>query len=59
MAKADIVRECAQLGLDPAWSWSCYDPTPDGMACGLCDSCRLRKKGFAEAGIVDSTSYKV
>jgi 7-cyano-7-deazaguanine synthase len=58
MTKADIARECARLGLDPALSWSCYDPTPDGLACGWCDSCRLRKKGFAEAGIVDSTSYK-
>jgi 7-cyano-7-deazaguanine synthase len=57
MTKADIARECARLGLDPAWSWSCYDPTPEGQACGLCDSCRLRKKGFAEAGIVDSTAY--
>lgn len=57
MTKADIARECARLGLDPAWSWSCYDPTPQGTACGLCDSCRLRKKGFAEAGIVDSTPY--
>lgn len=59
MTKADIARECARLGLNPAWSWSCYDPTPDGLACGLCDSCRLRKKGFAEAGIADSTIYKV
>ena len=57
MTKADIARECARLGLDPSWSWSCYDPTTDGLACGLCDSCRLRKKGFAEAGIVDSTRY--
>lgn len=57
MTKADIARECARLGLDPSWSWSCYDPTPDGMACGLCDSCRLRKKGFADAGIADSTRY--
>ena len=57
MTKADIARECARLELDPAWSWSCYDPAPGGMACGLCDSCRLRKKGFAEAGIVDSTNY--
>ena len=57
MTKADIAKECARLGLDPAWSWSCYDPTQDGLACGLCDSCRLRKKGFAEAGIVDSTVY--
>lgn len=57
MTKAEIAGQCARLGLDPAWSWSCYDPTPDGLACGLCDSCRLRKKGFAEAGIVDSTRY--
>ena len=57
MTKADIASECARLGLDPAWSWSCYDPAPDGRACGECDSCRLRKKGFAEAGIVDSTVY--
>lgn len=59
MTKADIARECARLGLDPAWSWSCYDPASDGIACGLCDSCRLRKKGFAEAEITDSTPYKV
>ncbi|WP_298470333.1 7-cyano-7-deazaguanine synthase QueC [uncultured Erythrobacter sp.] len=57
MTKADIAKECARLGLDPAWSWSCYDPTPEGTACGLCDSCRLRKKGFAEAGITDTTPY--
>jgi len=57
MTKADIAKECARLGLDPAWSWSCYDPTPQGMACGMCDSCRLRKKGFAEAGITDTTAY--
>ncbi|MEM6826340.1 MAG: 7-cyano-7-deazaguanine synthase QueC [Pseudomonadota bacterium] len=57
LTKADIARECARLGLDPSWSWSCYDPTEDGRACGLCDSCRLRKKGFAEAGIIDSTVY--
>lgn len=57
MTKADIARECARLGLDPSWSWSCYDPTPEGLACGLCDSCRLRKKGFAEAGVEDSTRY--
>ncbi len=57
MTKADIARECQRLGLDPAWSWSCYDPTPDGQACGLCDSCRLRLKGFAEAGVEDTTRY--
>ncbi|WP_435200184.1 7-cyano-7-deazaguanine synthase QueC [Qipengyuania sp. 902] len=57
MSKADIARECDRLGLDPAWSWSCYDPTPTGEACGACDSCRLRRKGFAEAGLVDTTVY--
>lgn len=57
MTKADIARECHRLGLDPAWSWSCYDPTPEGLACGLCDSCRLRLKGFADAGVEDSTAY--
>ncbi len=58
MTKADIARECARLGLDPSWSWSCYDPGENNKACGLCNSCRLRKKGFAEAGIVDSTDYE-
>ena len=58
MTKADIACECDRLGLDPAWSWSCYDPQPGGEACGLCDSCRLRRKGFAEAGVVDTTRYK-
>lgn len=57
MSKADIARECHRLGLDPAWSWSCYDPAPDGLACGACDSCRLRRKGFAEADLVDTTPY--
>lgn len=57
MTKADIAAECVRLKLDPSWSWSCYDPTPQGLACGLCDSCRLRKKGFAEAGITDTTAY--
>lgn len=57
MTKADIASECDRLSLDPAWSWSCYDPTSEGIACGQCDSCRLRKKGFAEAGIIDTTVY--
>lgn len=57
MTKADIASECSRLGLDPVWSWSCYDPTEAGTACGLCDSCRLRKKGFAQAGVHDSTRY--
>ncbi len=56
--KARIAQEADRLGLDPAMSWSCYDPTPEGMACGLCDSCRLRQKGFAEAGLRDKTQYK-
>jgi 7-cyano-7-deazaguanine synthase len=57
MTKADIVREGARLGLDMGLSWSCYDPTPDGKHCGQCDSCRLRAKGFEEAGIADPTIY--
>ena len=55
--KARIATEAARLGLDAGQSWSCYDPTPDGLACGLCDSCRLRLKGFAEAGLQDPASY--
>jgi 7-cyano-7-deazaguanine synthase len=57
LTKAEIAREAARLGLDPAMSWSCYDPQPDGRACGLCDSCRLRRAGFAEAGVADATAY--
>jgi 7-cyano-7-deazaguanine synthase len=55
--KARIASEAEQLGLDPAMAWSCYDPTPYGLACGLCDSCRLRQAGFAEAGVRDGTVY--
>jgi 7-cyano-7-deazaguanine synthase len=57
LGKADIVREAARLGLDPGLSWSCYDPQDDGSACGLCDSCRLRREGFAKAGIEDRIRY--
>jgi 7-cyano-7-deazaguanine synthase len=57
MTKADIAREAARLDLDTGLSWSCYDPTPQGLACGECDSCRLRQKGFAEAGLVDRVGY--
>ena len=57
LTKAEIAKECARLGLNPAWSWSCYDPRADGTACGACDSCRLRRKGFAEAGVRDTTRY--
>jgi 7-cyano-7-deazaguanine synthase len=55
--KAHIAGECVRLGLDPAMSWSCYDPANDGRACGLCDSCRLRRKGFDEAGLLDGVEY--
>jgi 7-cyano-7-deazaguanine synthase len=57
MSKADIAREAARLGLDAGLSWSCYDPTPDGKHCGLCDSCRLRSKAFVDAGLPDPTVY--
>lgn len=57
MTKADIVRAGTELGIDMGLSWSCYDPTPDGLHCGRCDSCRLRHKGFADAGVVDPTVY--
>jgi len=57
LGKADIAREADRLGLDPAMSWSCYDPQPDGRACGRCDSCRLRRAGFASAGLEDGTAY--
>jgi 7-cyano-7-deazaguanine synthase len=57
LGKREIAAEALRLGLDPALSWSCYDPTPDGLACGLCDSCRLRLKGFAEAGLEDPLEY--
>jgi 7-cyano-7-deazaguanine synthase len=53
MTKADIAREAARLGLDPGLSWSCYDPQPGGRPCGACESCRLRARGFAEAGMTD------
>jgi 7-cyano-7-deazaguanine synthase len=57
MSKADIAREAVRLGLDAALSHSCYDPSPDGLACGSCDACRLRSKGFADAGLKDPTVY--
>ncbi|HKU06639.1 MAG TPA: 7-cyano-7-deazaguanine synthase QueC [Bradyrhizobium sp.] len=57
LGKAQIAREADRLGLDAGMSWSCYDPQPDGRACGLCDSCRLRRAGFADAGLTDPAPY--
>jgi len=57
LGKDEIAREAQRLGLDPGLTWSCYDPTEDGLACGLCDSCRLRLEGFRRAGLVDPVPY--
>lgn len=59
MSKAQIAMEANRLGIDAALSWSCYDPTPDELHCGQCDSCRLRHNGFVEAGLSDPTRYAV
>ena len=53
LAKAEIIKLGTSLGVDFALTWSCYEPQPDGRPCGLCDSCLLRKKGFAEAGMAE------
>lgn len=57
LTKAEIIRRGLDLGVDYALTHSCYDPTPEGLACGRCDSCRLRLKGFAEAGVPDPVRY--
>ena len=57
MTKAEIITTGLGLGIDYALTWSCYDPQPDGRACGLCDSCQLRLKGFKEAGAIDPIAY--
>src|SRR5882724_250382 len=57
MTKAEIIKTGLKLGLDYALTWSCYDPSADGHACGLCDSCQLRLKGFKEAGATDRILY--
>jgi 7-cyano-7-deazaguanine synthase len=57
MSKADIVRKAIELEVDLSLTHSCYDPTPDGQACGKCDSCQLRLKGFREAGVKDPIKY--
>lgn len=57
LTKAHIIQRGTALGVDYGLTHSCYDPTPEGLACGHCDSCLLRKKGFAEAGVADPTRY--
>ncbi len=57
MSKAQIVRKAVELEVDLALTHSCYDPTPEGRACGQCDSCQLRRKGFREAGVIDPIEY--
>jgi len=57
LTKGEIIRKGLSLGVDYGQTHSCYDPTPQGLACGLCDSCRLRLKGFAEAGAKDPVKY--
>ena len=57
MSKADIIRKARELGVDFSMTHSCYDPTPEGFACGQCDSCQLRLKGFRDAGLEDPIRY--
>lgn len=57
LTKAEIIRRGLALGVDLALTHSCYDPTPEGLSCGGCDSCQIRRKGFAEAGVPDPTRY--
>ncbi len=59
MTKAQIIREGMKLGVDYGLTVSCYDPDEQGLACGACDSCVLRHKGFVEAGIADPTKYSI
>jgi 7-cyano-7-deazaguanine synthase len=59
LSKAAIIRRGIELGVDYGLTWSCYEPEPDGRACGLCDACLLRKKGFAEAGLTDPIPYAI
>jgi 7-cyano-7-deazaguanine synthase len=57
MTKAEIIRAGVSLGVDYSLTHSCYDPAPDGAACGACDSCQLRRRGFQQAGVADPTRY--
>ncbi len=58
MTKADIIRKGMELGVDYSMTHSCYNPSPEGMACGVCDSCHLRLKGFKAAGLADPLKYR-
>jgi 7-cyano-7-deazaguanine synthase len=58
MSKAEIIRQGTQLGVDYSLTLSCYDPADDGRACGACDACLLRRRGFEEAGVSDPTRYR-
>jgi 7-cyano-7-deazaguanine synthase len=58
LSKAEIIRLGNRLGVEFALTWSCYDPTPEGTACGRCEACILRRKGFREAGVADPTRYQ-
>jgi 7-cyano-7-deazaguanine synthase len=58
LTKAEIIREGTRLGVDYSLTLSCYDPDAQGRACGECDSCLLRKRGFAEAELIDPTTYR-
>ena len=57
MTKAAIIAKGIELGVNYGLTWSCYEPSEDGRACGLCDSCQLRVKGFKQAGVVDPIAY--
>jgi 7-cyano-7-deazaguanine synthase len=57
LSKAEIIGKARDLGIDFSLTFSCYDPAPDGRACGLCDACQLRQKGFREAGVTDPILY--
>ncbi len=58
LRKAEIIRLGLELGVDYAETLSCYDPSADGAACGACDACQLRRKGFAELGLADPARYQ-
>jgi 7-cyano-7-deazaguanine synthase len=58
LSKAQIIQKGQELGVDYALTLSCYDPTPQGAACGRCDACLLRLKGFAESGLTDPAMYR-